>query len=98
MIRILKLAANGDPTGEAPRTFATVEQGQKWAEQDIGSKLEWGEEGRFFSLEGMRPADVEHLTNTAEYPPVRYWLYGVDENGEDRELESADFESGEINY
>ena len=95
MIRVVQLNSEGDPINE-PKEFPTVEQGQKWSEEQRGGKLEWGEEGRFFSLEGMTSAEVERLTEEGEYPPRRFWIAGIDEEGYDRELEDEDFESGEL--
>jgi len=92
-VRILKLNSEGDPTGEAVKDFDKVEQAQKWCEADRGEKLKWGEESRFFSLEGMTEAEVDKLTEEAKYPPVRYWIFGVDEEDCDRELEETDWEN-----
>lgn len=98
MIRVVQLNQDGDPINE-PAEFATVEQGQKWSEQQRGQPLQWGEEGRFFSLEGMTEQEALHLAEEGDYPPVRYWIAGVEVsedpriNGTERELESRDFES-----
>lgn len=94
MIRVVQLNSEGDPINE-PKEFATVEQGQKWSEEQRGAKLEWGEEGRFFSLEGMTKEEVEALGEEGEYPPVRYWIAGVETDGSERELEDEDFENAE---
>jgi len=94
MIQVTQLDSNGDPCAE-PKNFATVEQGQKWSEAQRGEKLVWGEEGRFFSLEGMTKAEVEALGEQGDYPPVRYWIAGLEDNGEPRELEDTDFENAE---
>jgi hypothetical protein len=92
MIKVVKLDSEGDPTGEQPK-FEKVEAAQKWCEAERGEKLEWGEENRFFSLEGMTEAEVEHLGGTGEYPPIRFWIVGLEEDGTDRELEDEDFET-----
>jgi hypothetical protein len=92
MIRVIQLNSEGDPI-DSPAEFLTVEQGQKFAEQTRGAPLEWGEEGRFFSLEGMTKEEVYHLGEDGEYPPVRFWISGVEEDGTERELASSDFEN-----
>jgi len=90
------LNKDGDPTGEPVKDFPFVEQAQAWCEQQRGEPLEWGEEGRFFSLEGMTLAEVDKLSESAEYPPVRYWICGLEDDGTDRELESEDWELGNL--
>jgi len=96
MIRVVKLNSEGDPVG-TPAEFATVEEGQKWSEEQRGAPLIWGEEGRFFSLEGMTKEETERLGEEGEYPPLRFWIAGVEDDGTERELEDADFEQpGEI--
>jgi hypothetical protein len=95
-VKVLQLNQDGDPTGEPVKEFQFVEQAQAWSEQQRGEAIEWGEEGRFFSLEGMTLAEIDKLSETAEYPPVRYWIFGVDEDGYDRELESSDWELGNL--
>jgi hypothetical protein len=97
MIKVVKLNSEGDVEGDT-KTFATVEEGQKWSEAERGEKLEWDEEGRFFSLEGMTLTEYEHLGETSDYPPLRFWICGVEDDGEDRELEDADFEGGIISF
>jgi hypothetical protein len=92
MIKVEQLNSNGDPTGEPASFFKFVEEGMRWSEAQRGAKLEWGEEGRFFSLEGMTKDEVEALGTEGDYPPVRYWITGVEEDGEIRELEESDFE------
>jgi hypothetical protein len=94
-VRVLQLNSEGDPTGAEHKDFATVEQAQKWCEEQRGAKLEWGEEGRFFSLEGMTEAEVEAMGEEGEYPPVRYWIHGIENDGEMRELEDEDFENAD---
>ncbi len=94
-VRVLQLNSEGDPNETEPMDFPTVEQAQKWCEADRGAKLEWGEEGRFFSLEGMTKEEVEALGEEGEYPPNRYWIHGIDENLEPRELEDEDFENAD---
>jgi len=95
-VRVLKLNNLGDPTGEEPKNFPTVEQACAWCVKDRGRALEWGEEGRFFSLEGMTKIEQEQLAEAAEYPPVRYWIFGMEEDGTDRELEDTDWENHEM--
>jgi hypothetical protein len=90
-VRVVALNSEGDPI-EPIKDFDKVEQAQKWCEEQRGEKLEWGEEGRFFSLEGMTKEEVDKLGETAEYPPIRYWIAGVEEDGSERELEDEDFE------
>ena len=92
MIRVTQLNQDGDPINE-PMEFNKIEEGQRWCEAHRGEKLEWGEEGRFFSLEGMTNAEVERLGEEGEYPPVRYWIAGVEDDGTERELEDGDFET-----
>lgn len=95
MITVMKLDSNGDEIGDRTQ-FPTVEQGQKWSEAQRGAKLQWGEEGRFFSLEGMTEEEVNALGETAEYPPVRFMICGVEDDGvEIRELELTDFEDAD---
>jgi len=89
-IRVVQLNSEGDPINE-PAEFPTVEQGQKWSEEQRGQPLQWGEEGRFFSLEGMTNEEVERLGETGDYPPLRFWITGVEEDGTERELEDDDF-------
>jgi hypothetical protein len=90
MIRVIQLNKDGDPVG-TPAEFRWIEQGQAFAERQRGAPLEWGEEGRFFSLEGMTNAEVERLGETGEYPPLRFWIAGVEDDGTERELEDEDF-------
>lgn len=93
-VRVLKLNEYGDPTGEEPKTFDKIEQAQAWCEKDRGEELQWGEEGRFFSLEGMTEKEVDRLAEEAEYPPVRYWIHGMEDDGsQERELEERDWEN-----
>jgi len=94
MIRVVKLNSEGDPIG-TPAEFATVEEGQAFAVWLRGAPLLWGEEGRFFSLEGMTAEEVEELGEQGEYPPVRFWIAGVEDDGTERELEDSDFESSD---
>lgn len=93
-VQVMKLDSEGDPTGNT-MNFATVEQAQKWCEIERGAKLEWGEEGRFFSLEGMTKTENEWLSEEGEYPRIRFWIVGIDDDGEIRELEDTDFEGGD---
>jgi len=72
VIQVTKLNSEGNPTTE-PKDFATIKQAQKWCEEDRGAKLEWEEEGRL-GLEGMTKEEADALNETAEYPPVRYWV------------------------
>ena len=95
MIRVIQLNAEGDPIGE-PAEFHTVEQGQAFAEEKRGAPLEWLEEGRFYSLEGMTKEESDHLSATGDYPPIRFWIAGIDENNNERELEDEDFEKDEV--
>jgi hypothetical protein len=95
MIRVIQLNKDGDPINE-PHDFATVEEGQAFAERTRGQPLQWDEEGRFFSLEGMTQEETDHLSDTGEYPPVRFWIAGIDEEGYDRELEDGDWENHEF--
>jgi hypothetical protein len=95
MIRVLKLNSEGDPTGETEVFFPKIEPAQKWCEAQRGEKLEWNEDGRFFALEGMTKAEEEHLSETTEYPPLRYLIMGIEDDGTDRELEESDFEDFE---
>ena len=90
-VKVLILDETGDPIDEAPNTFDKVKQAQKWCETNKGEKLEWGEDSRWFSLEGMTKEEREKLGETFEFPPFRYWICGVDENG-DCELAESDFE------
>ena len=90
-VKATKLDSEGNPTGNTAN-FAKVEQAQKWCEIERGAKLEWQEEDRFFSLEGMTKEENEKLGEEGEYPPVRFWICGVEDDGEERELEEDDFE------
>jgi len=90
-VRVLQLCKEG-PSITEPMDFPTVEKAMAWCEADRGAKLEWGEEGRFFSLEGMTRKESDHLSETGDYPPVRYWIAGLDENLEPRELEEDDWD------
>ena len=93
MIRVVQLNKDGDPINEPPKEFEKVEQGQKWAQEQRGDEeLKWEEYGGFFALEGMTEKETEHLTETSEYPPVRFMIIGIDENGYDEELTADDFE------
>ena len=92
MIIVVQLNSEGDPINE-PAEFKFVEEGMRWSEAQRGAKLEWGEEGRFFSLEGMTKQEVEALGEEGEYPPVRFWIAGVEEDGTERELEDEDFDN-----
>jgi len=90
-VRVLKLNSEGASDTE-PMDFPTVEKAMAWCEADRGAKLEWGEEGRFFALEGMTWQEREAMGEYGDYPAVRYWIAGFDENLEPRELEDSDFE------
>lgn len=96
-VKITTLDANGDPI-EVIAPFAKVEEavafcnGHRSRHPNPAPLIE-GEDGRFFSLELMTQAESDHMSETAEYPPLRYWICGVDENGEDRELEEEDFDN-----
>ena len=90
--KVVVLDSTGDPI-ETSEGHKTVEEAQRWCEAKRGEPLEWEEGDRFFSLEGMTKKELEHLDDTAEYPPSRFWICGVDEKGEDRELVDEDFES-----
>jgi hypothetical protein len=89
---VMKLNSEGDPIGEEVKKFDKVEHAQKWSVEDRGQPLEWGEEGRFFSLEGMTTEELDAMGEAGDYPPVRYWIYDTP-----RELEDEDFEDIEIN-
>lgn len=96
-VKITTLDKNGDPI-EVIAPFHNVEEtiafcNNHRTRSPNAAPLVEGEDGRFFSLELMTNAELEHLTKTGEYPPLRYWICGVDENGEDRELEGSDFSS-----
>jgi len=91
-VRVLQLNAEGDPTGEPVKDFQFIEQAQAWCEKQRGAELVWVEEGRFFSLEGMTEGEFDALGDVGNYPPIRYWIFGVDEDGTDRELEDTDYE------
>lgn len=95
MVRVGRLNSEGDPVGEY-KEFATVEQAQKWAEDQRAAPLEWDEDGRFFALEGMTKEEGQHLSDTAEYPPIRFMIVGVETDGTDRELEDEDFEATKL--
>jgi hypothetical protein len=90
MVRIRILNADGTDI-EKYDGCRTVEEAQAWCEEKRGASLEWGEDPRFFSLEGMTEKESEHLTEEAEYPPVRFWICGIGEKGGDEELTEADF-------
>jgi hypothetical protein len=93
-VRVVTLNSEGDPI-DPIKEFDKVEHAQKWCEEQRGEKLHWGEEGRFFSLEGMTPKEVEALGELGDYPPIRYWIAGVEEDGSERELEDTDFENAD---
>ena len=93
-VRITMLNQDGDPIETGP-DFATVEDAKEWCEARSGGPLEEGEDGRFFSFEYMTKAESDHLTDTGEYPPLRFWVYGVEVDGTARELEDADFREQE---
>jgi hypothetical protein len=91
-VKVVKLDSEAEIVGNS-MNFATVEQAQKWCELERNAKLQWGEEGRFFSLEGMTPDEEQRLVDEGEYPRLRFWIVGVEDDGEERELIATDFET-----
>jgi hypothetical protein len=85
-VHLFTLDSNGDVA--ELEVFPFVEDAMEAAEIAAGEKLEWGDTQ--LGYEAIPLAGQAALHERGEYPN-RYWqILGIDENGEDRDIENED--------